>query len=368
MNIDNDSIMPKYYQIKEYLLKYFQEMNIKENEKIPSENVLLKKFKVSRNTVRQAIDVLEKKGLVYKIQGKGTFFKNNKTNRNYLIGVISPMTSKYIYLDIIKGIEEYSHEKKYNIILSNSNWDVEKERESLEIMLEKRIDGLIIEPTLSSFITKDSYIFKKLSSLKIPVLLIDCLIKNIKLPTLTLDDVDCGYMAAEALIKNNHKRIAYIYNNDTISGNLRLKGYLKAMKKHKLVIDNSLISGFSMKEQKEDKEYVYFSSTCTDKLLNLKNPPTAIFYFNDEGAFSGAQTIKKYGLRIPDDISVIGFDDSEYSRFSEVPLTTVAHPKKNMGIMAAKMIIEEIESPGKLKKDVYFIKTSIVERNSIMTI
>jgi GntR family transcriptional regulator of arabinose operon len=362
MVIDNNSIIPKYYQIKEYLLRYFKEKDIKDNDKIPSENKLIDIFKVSRNTVRQALDILEKEGIIYKIQGKGTFFHYVDKKRNYLLGVISPATSKYIYIDIVSGIEEYCHRKKYNIILSNSNANPEKEKEALESMLEKGIDGLIIEPALSYNITEASYIFKKLLKLEIPVLLIDDQIQNLNLPTLTLDDKKCGFIATEYLIKKNHKKIAMIYKKEIVASEYRLEGYLKALKDNGIKINESYVSGFYEKDEKNNNN---ISGVHTKKLIELDDPPTAIFYYNDESAIPGIKEISRYGLRIPDDISVIGLDDSDYADFSNIPLTTLMHPKKEMGSLAAKMLIEEIESKGSLKNKIYYLDTKIIERESV---
>jgi DNA-binding LacI/PurR family transcriptional regulator len=100
-------------------------------------------------------------------------------------------------------------------------------------------------------------------------------------------------------------------------------------------------------------------------LLELDNPPSAIFYYNDDSAIPGIKTINNSGLSVPEDISVLGFDDSEYAAFSNIPLTTFIHPKKNMGLRAAKMLIDEIESPGTLKNEIYYIDTNIIERKSV---
>jgi GntR family transcriptional regulator of arabinose operon len=362
MIIDTNSFIPKYFQIKEYLLKYFKEKNIKDNEKIPSENELIGIFRVSRNTVRQALDILEREGIVYKEQGKGTFFSKKQLKRNFIIGVISVAASKYIYFDIINGIEEYCHENKYSIILSNSKANPEKEKQALDSMLEKGIDGLIIEPALSYNITKDSYIFKRLSNLEIPVLVIDVIIQGLNLPTLTLDDIKCGYEATEYLLQKNHKKIAFVYKKGFVASEYRLKGYLNALRDHDIKINETYIAGFYEKDEVENNE---IAGICTRKLLELDHPPTAIFYYNDESAVPGIKAIINCGLRVPDDISVLGFDDSDYADFSNIQLTTFIHPKKNMGLQAAKMIIDEIESPGTLHKKIYYINTKIIERSSV---
>ena len=229
-------------------------------------------------------------------------------------------------------------------------------------MLEKGIDGLIIEPALSYNITKNSYIYKKLSNLEIPVIVVNVIIEGLNLPTLSLDDIKCGYEATNYLMKKNHKKIGFVYKKEVIASEYRLQGYIKVLKDHGITINESYIAGFYENEEVENNE---IAGVYTKKLLELDDPPTAIFYYNDECAIPGIKSILNSGLSVPDDISVLGFDDSEYAEFSSLPLTTFMHPKKDMGLMAAKMIINEIELPGSLQKKVYYIDTKIIERNSV---
>lgn len=110
------------------------------------------------------------------------------------------------------------------------------------------------------------------------------------------------------------------------------------------------------------------SSKYTLKLLHESIPPTAIFYFDDHDAVIGIKTIIGEGLSIPDDISVIGFDNSEDAKLSPIPLTTVAHPKEEMGIKATQLLIDEIENPGSLKNEACYLDMVIIERESVKTL
>ena len=366
--IDGKSIIPKYYQLKEILLAYIDEKQMQEGAPLPSENELIKKHNVSRNTVRQALNVLEQEKIIYKVQGKGTFLGQKPvkdSSRSYILGVLTPVTTKSIYPEIINGIEHAAHEQNYQILWSNSQANPVKEQESLEAMLNKGIDGLIVEPALSGRITEDSYIYQRLASLSIPVVVMDCCIQGLERPCITLADRNYGYHATKYLIDNGHKRIAFIYKNEVIAGKQRYEGYAKALLEAELPLDPELAVAFT---EEEDQKGIHPVSQITKDLLGSNNPPTAIFYFNDENAFEGIQTITQLGYKIPDDLSVIGIDDSSFATLGNTELTTLKHPKEKMGQQAAEMIINEINKPGSIANRCILIEPELIIRNTVRCI
>ena len=150
MKIDAEKSTPKYLQLKEIIKHHFEKEHYQPGQKIPSENELMKQFAISRSTVRQTLNELANEGLIYKKQGLGSFYAGkpeNEVSRSYLVGVIVPRLSFYIYPQIIQGINDVAHQKRYNIVLGSSDVQPEKELACLEQLLEKRIDGLLIEPS-----------------------------------------------------------------------------------------------------------------------------------------------------------------------------------------------------------------------------
>ena len=141
MRIDAEKPIPKYLQLKEIIKHYFRNEHYEAGQKIPSENELINQFKVSRNTVRQALAELANEGFIYKRAGSGSFFSGKtqdaQTESSCLIGVITPMVSYYIYPKIIEGIDDIASKKRYNIVLGNSKGLLEKELVCLEQILEK---------------------------------------------------------------------------------------------------------------------------------------------------------------------------------------------------------------------------------------
>src|SRR5512136_809661 len=150
MRIEADKPTPKYLQLAEILKEHFKDLQYQPDQKIPTEDELIEQFQISRNTVRQALAELVSEGIIYKIQGSGSFFAGTapaEPNRSYLIGVIVPRLSFYIYPQIIQGIDDVAHQKNYNIVLASSDVKPDKELVCLDQLLEKKIDGLLIEPS-----------------------------------------------------------------------------------------------------------------------------------------------------------------------------------------------------------------------------
>ena len=154
----------KYYKLKEYLKQEILMGRIKPGEQIPSENALAEKFSISRHTVRKAISILVNSGYLHSEHGRGTYCTDRSIKRNNSrnIGVITTYISEYIFPKVIQGIDSVLSKNGYSIILKSTNNDIANEYLCLEDMLEKNIEGLIIEPTKVPFILETSSFTKRL--------------------------------------------------------------------------------------------------------------------------------------------------------------------------------------------------------------
>ncbi len=150
MKIDPQSPLPKYHQLKEIIKESTKKGIIKPNERIQSESELMTIYKISRHTVRHAMGDLVNEGWLYREPGIGTFCADRlsrTSNKTFIIGVISVVVSNYIFPSIIHGIDNVIHPKGYSIVLGNANHNTEKEAAHLQDMINRNVDGLIIEPT-----------------------------------------------------------------------------------------------------------------------------------------------------------------------------------------------------------------------------
>ena len=364
MKIDADKPVPKYLQLKDIIRGYFEDEHYQSGQKIPSENELVERFQVSRNTVRQALGELSDEGIIYKKQGLGTFFSGNleKHNLSYLIGVISPRISYYIYPQIIHGVDEVAHQKRYNIVLGNTYADYEKELTCLEQLLEKHIDGLLFEPVGGFQHLKEAKIFPILENLSIPIVFMDWWFDDPDISCVAVDDVEGGFRAASYLVKAGHRRIACFYPHDKLPGIRRYHGYKKALEQYGIEYENRFAKS-TTSFQWDEAETI---PRLVQEVLELgEHKPTAIFVFNDDGALRAYSAIREAGLSVPDDISLIGFDNSEQAASAEVPLTTLNHPKHHVGTWAAEILFEHIEAGAQYNPRKILITPTIVERNSV---
>ncbi|WHY71817.1 GntR family transcriptional regulator [Fictibacillus enclensis] len=331
----------KYIQVKNQIKDWILEGKVKPGEKIYSENELVKRFGVSRHTVRQAIGVLVHEGWLYREHGSGTFCSNRllqqtKRESSKNIGVITTYMSDYIFPSIIRGIEQYLSSQGYSLIMASTNNDLEKEKQCLQTMLSKNIDGLIVEPTKSSSANPNISYYLNLEQHHIPYLMINQYYQEINPPHLVIDDEKGGFMATEHLIQYGHKKIIGIFKSDDLQGVNRMKGYIDAFRKYNLPFFPDMIVTYTT-ENKEEKIAEIRS------LLEGKDRPTGMVCYNDDVALSVLNIVRSLNLSVPGDLSIVGYDDSQLATASEVKLTSIAHPKTQMGIDAAKRIIAKIE-------------------------
>ena len=368
MKIDLDSPTPKYLQVKEILSHYFKNEHYESGQRIPSENELIERFDVSRNTVRQALGELENEGFIYKIRGSGSYFSGKTQqvdNQTHLIGVLTPLISSYIYPKIIEGIDDVAHKKRYNIVLGNSKGMPEKELICLEHLLEKHVDGLLLEPAGGIHHIQESKTFRLVQELTIPVVFLDWEINEPQMSYVSIDDVEGGFRATSFLLEAGHRRIACVYPNDHVPGLQRYQGYQEALEMQNIKPEPKLEKAGTILKW-NDPEYI---PTLMQDLLDLgADRPTAIFFFNDFAALRGYAAIRDAGLKIPDDISVIGFDDSEMGAFSEIPLTSVIHPKYQIGKLAAEILFEHLDQKDKRIPRQMIINPTIAIRQSVKII
>lgn len=330
---------PKYQKLKDYIIQTIQREELKPGEKIYSENELAEKFLISRHTVRQAIGELTNEGWLYRVQGKGTFI-NRRPDETCggvkTIGVITTYLSDYIFPSIIKGIDGILSANGYNIILGCTNNQHEKERLFLENLLNQNVDGIIVEPTKSALPNPNIALYKEFNTRGISVLFIHGCYRELDYSYIVEDDLEAGYIATKHLIDLGHKKIGGIFKIDDIQGHFRFSGFQRAHAEALLKTSDSRILWY-------DTDDIDTKINATEPYLqNLLTQCSAIICYNDEIALKFIDLVRKKGLNIPENISLVSFDDSQLAIASEVKLTSVAHPKEKLGEEAAKSIINMI--------------------------
>lgn len=358
----NDRKIPKYLQLKNELLSWLQSGKLRPGQQFPSENEIAEQFGLSRQTVRQTFGELEKAGWLERIQGKGTFAKSPERRDGEAvktIGIITTYISDYIFPHIVRGAEAELRSKGYRLLLSSTDNTKEKEMESLQLMTSQPLSGLIIEPTKSAEGNPNLGYFLDLQEKGIPYLMINEKYRELECPCLKVDDEAGGRKAANFLLENGHRSIAGFFKRDDLQGVSRLKGFLAAHREFGIAVSPQHVVTYTT-EQKGDYTY----RRATELLQGTpEQRPTAFVCYNDELAVMLMDAAAACGLRVPEDISVIGFDDSSLAAASGTKLTTLTHPKTAMGELAARQLIGMIEQ-GEVHGDTVF-EPELIERDSV---
>lgn len=253
---------------------------------------------------------------------------------------------------VLKGVENEARQRNYNIIYGDSDGELKLELKFLKIMKQRKIDGIII---ISANIY--SSLLEKVKESEIPVVFGSGYINDPDISCVTVDNVTAAYEAVDYLVNNGHKKIGVIQGpySDAVASAERIKGVRLAFRNHGIELDDKLIA---------EGDYTFESGyTGAKELLSRNNDLTAIFAFNDEMAIGAIRYLQESGISIPRDISVIGFDGIDLSKFVKPALTTVEQSGYELGSKAVEMLDSLIQGKP-LSNNKIFIPHKLVERES----
>ena len=338
-----DDRLPKYTKVKQVLMDDIHAGKYPVGGLIPSEAALMQQFGISRFTVRQALAELVNEGWLRREQGRGTFICPDpgvaKTSARKTIALLSPAISTYIFPEIVLGIDEIAQKAGYQVILAHSKNSFRQEARALTRLKENGVRGVIVEPTKSALANPNLELFQSLLEDGIPLVFLDSRLAGIHAPAILLNDEEGGYLATKYLLDLGHKRIGMVYKKVHQPAVNRFQGYKRALSEVGIEIEPQLIRSFSEAEYSMPVGYLH-----TKELLDLgPQRPSAIFYYNDETAVDGYRAIWEAGLVVPNDLSVVGFDNSNLGQLQPIRLTSLTHPKQEAGRLAAQLLLRQIE-------------------------
>jgi len=304
--------------------------------------MVAEKAGVSVNTASRAINNKpdinkETKKQVLRIAKELGYIRNAaafalRTKKTETIGVVIADNRNPFYAEVLSGMEIAARENNYHIILANTQRDYNKEEEAINLLLAKRVDGLLIAPVQD----RDDDI-AYLVGKRFPFVIVGRDFENIEADAVYNDEIKGGFLATEYLIKKGHKRIAFINGflyKSPAKG--RLTGYKQALKKYDIPLDDILISVGDI-----DVEDGY---RRTKQLLEKELDFTAIFAYNDMMALGVIQALKEKNLRIPGDIELVGYDDIPFASFVNPPLTTIKIKKQELGVESVNLLLSRINN------------------------
>ena len=275
--------------------------------------------------------------------------------KTHTIGVVVPEITHSFFPEAIRGIEEVVYKAGYNIMLTHSAEDSKREVAAIETLASKRVDGILASIAETD---TDFQIYKQVMQLGLQVVFFDRCVFNIGASCVSIDDENSAQMITQHLIDHRYKKIAHLRGPLSVSiSRYRLNGFRKSLKKNNIPFRDKYIveSGFH-----ETGGY-----NAMMQLLDLpaRERPRAIVAVNDPAAFGAMKAIREKGLRIPEDVAIVGFSDDIRAELMQTPLTTVRQPAYEVGKRAAQKLIDHIEN-GLGNIENLTVKTELVIRRS----
>jgi LacI family transcriptional regulator len=259
-----------------------------------------------------------------------------RLGRSNIIGVIIPSAEITFFGSVVHGIERIANENKYNVLIYQTNEQYEYEKKGIQTFLQSRVDGVLAS------ISKETINLDHFAELKrrgVPLVLFDRASDQLGVSSVVVDDYTGAFEATRHLVKQGCKRIAHIGGQQHISiFNQRLKGYIDALNVSGMPLEEDLIV--------YGKVSIDSGYACMQQLLDLKNPPDAVFAVEDFTALGAIQAMKDRAVAIPEEIAIVGFANESFGAFITPSLTTVNQQTAIMGETAARLFFEGLKKTG----------------------
>lgn len=301
----------------------------------------------TRKKVMQIMDELEYQPSVVAsaLSGKSTF----------TIGLTLPDLANPYFAELARAIEDQGRKHGFNVFICSTDNDADKEEEYYQLFMKKRVDGIIMVSR-----DKQNVVVKKILSEKVPLVMIAREIFSAPVTSVMVDDYYGGMQAGQHLLQQGHQSIAVIVENLTELGSKeRLRGCVDAMKEAQLELDPQLVieGGYTLESGK----------AAMKQLLQQEQVPTAVFACNDILAIGAIQAVREDELKVPDDISIVGYDNTILATIIDPPLTTVAQPMQEIGERSVALLVQQIQSKETVRQRV-LLMPDLVVRQSTRTI
>ncbi len=339
MSLDLKNPKPFYLQIIDDIKTKISSGRLKIGDKIGSQQELSREYDVSLITIKKAIAELINQGVLFARVGKGTYVANKPSSIDLSIHktiglVLSDLKNPFFSL-IINSTEARASELGYNILLSNSSDHPDKEDTAIRHFLSIGVAGLIIASLTHLY--RASPTIRELKNADFPFIMISY-VDDKDIYYVGTDHEQGAFMATEHLLKSGYQNVGYISGKEgNLLGELREKGYLRAMKKYNKEINRNFIFRSPQRGKDYDSGYNIGEKYCKSKIR-----PDAIFAYKDLAALGFEQAVIDNGLNVPDDVAIVGFDNIERTEYAPVPLTTISQPTDKIGKLATELLIQKI--------------------------
>lgn len=299
----------------------------------------------TRERVQRAIDTLQ-----YRPSRVARRLRRDSARAN-LIGLVVPDVQNPFFADVARGVENVAQAKGYMVFVGNSDEDAEKERGYLELMRAESVDGLILPPT-----SEAAPALAALAKAGVPVVCVDRRLPNVPLDTVVADNVRGADAATTHLLELGHRRVGFVEGRPQLSTSReRLLGYRRALEAHDVTFDEHLVRAGDSRQESGYR--------LARELLESDAPPTALLVGNNLMTLGALAAIRELGLRMPDDVALIGYDDLPWAAAFEPPLTAVRQPAYEMGRRATELLLRRVEEPA-IEPTVVVLQPELIVRRS----
>lgn len=273
--------------------------------------------------------------------------------KSKLLGLIIPEIQNQFYSSIVRGIEDIAYDKNYAVILCNSDENPDKEKFYLETLRSENVDGIILPP-----VYHNSEVIDELIRSGIPLICFDRKLQGHHVDTVVIDNEKGGYIATSHLLEQGHKRIAVLTSSVPLSSfEDRLAGYRRALEEAWLKWDPSLVVKGDHTSPEDGKR-------LTEAFLKWEIPPTALLIMNNQLTLGAVEALNEGQVVIPDQISVIGFDDLPWTKAISPPLTVMKQPGYEIGRQVAELFFERIQNPAGERVEIVMEPELVVRRST----
>lgn len=334
----------KYVQIAALLRTKILEGTYQDTMRLPTEKELSEAYQVNRQTVRRALSILTQEGLIERHQGSGSYIKDNTAAAHGTsIAILATYINDYIFPAILQDAQTVFARNGYSTMVYCTQNRVNTERDILKNILSSPICGLLVEGTKSALPNPNLDLYKQIMDSGVPVVFLHGSYAAFPNAICVSDDnFHGGYLLTEYLLKKGHTKIAGIFKSDDIQGHNRYYGFLSAFRDAGLALPDSNILWYTTEEKNQLLSHGDLT-LLEDFVKNTLQGSTAVVCYNDEIAFTLINLLTSRGIRVPDDVAVVSFDNSSYSEFCGVKITSLAHGSKHIGRIAADRLVGLLE-------------------------
>ncbi|HIR13264.1 MAG TPA: GntR family transcriptional regulator [Candidatus Choladousia intestinavium] len=333
----------KYLEAAAWIRERILSGQLRPGDRVESENELSGIFGLSRQTARHALETLVQQGMLERVRGSGTYVREGagthrkKERLSDTITIVSTYVDSYIFPRILQSMIKILEEAGFGVKVMLTNNQLETERRLLMRHLEEDSrDPLIVEPVMSGLPSPNVQYYRQIWEKGIPVLFFHSYYPELSIPHISMDDVKAGRAAAEYLISQGHREIGGIFKRDDGQGPRRYKGFLEAVCQAGIPIREERICWFDTQELKDGLEK-------NPLILKRLSGCTACVCYNDQVGHILTGMCRQAGIQVPEDLSIVSFDNSELAKLNSVPLTSIAHPMERLGEKTAKAMLRMIQ-------------------------